>query len=56
MMAGPVGHVIVVAVAGVLSGEAPARPHVLEVQRLHLQHRGDPLHGDNLDLKQESVG
>ena len=56
MLAGPVGHVIVVAVASVLSGEAPARPHVLEVQGLHLQHRGDPLHWDNLDLKQESVG
>ena len=56
MKAGPVGHVVVVTVAGVLRGEAPARPHVLEVQRLHLQHRGDPLHGDNLDLKQESGG
>ena len=53
VMAGPVGHVVVVAVAGVLGGEAPAWPHVLEVQRLHLQHRGDPLHGDNLDLNQE---
>ena len=37
-MAGPVGHVVVVAVAGVLGGEAPAGPHVLKVQGLHLQH------------------
>ena len=50
----PVWHVVVVAVAGVLGGEAPAGPHVLEVQGLHLQHRGDPLHWDNLELKQEA--
>ena len=55
VMVGPVGHVVVVAVAGVLGGEAPAGPHVLEVQGLHLQHRGDPLHGDNLDLNQECL-
>ena len=55
VVAGPVGHVVVVAVAGVLGGEAPAGPHVLEVQGLHLKHRGDPLHGDNLDLNQDNL-
>ena len=49
-MLGPVGHVVVVAVAGVLGGEAAAGAHVLEVQRLHLQHRLDPLHRNHVDL------
>ena len=51
----PVWHVVVVAVAGVLGGEAPAGPHVLEVQGLHLQHGGDPLHRDNLNLNQDVI-
>ena len=51
----PVWHVVVVAVAGVLGGEAPAGPHVLEVQGLHLQNGGDPLHRDNLNLNKEII-
>ena len=50
-----VGHVVVVAVAGVLRGEATTGPHVFEVQGLHLPHRLDPLDRNNLHLQTDSA-
>ena len=45
-----VRHVVVITVAGVLGREPPTRPHVFEVQRLHLQDGLDPLDRDHLHL------